>query len=203
VDNAAHFTKECPVAQRANKYLLECWDRWLPHDPGPRQWLEHELAPKQEPRRPRDRRQRDRDGGEDGALDENPQRVFMATWAIMVHALYRARTAASAGRSALVGRRVLDDDRAPPCYFPALEAIQIWKAELRSLLQAYAPCDMNNPYERRGIPRWRAQFALHQWYKQRSAVEYDAKVVITFADEGPYVSADLDAEDAEASPMLD
>lgn len=193
-DGPMHFAKECPVARRATRYFMECWERWLPQTPAGqlRLWHRLELAPEiKKKKKAADGQGRRQD---DGDSIQDPQRVFLATWAILVHALYRTRAAASYGRSAVVGRGDFDDDEAPPSYFPALEAIQLWKADLRALLLAFAKVDMTNESERKGMPKWRAQFALDSWYQEICPGNPNAKVRITFADEGDYISIQPGAE---------
>ncbi len=197
-DGPMHFAKECPVARRATRYFMECWERWQPRTPPGqfRLWHRLELAPEIK------KKKTAADGQvrhHDGDAGEDPQRVFLATWAILVHALYRTRAAASCGRSAVVGRGDLDDDEVPPSYFPALEAIQIWKADLRALLQAFAKCDMTNESERKAISKWRSQFALDDWYQEFCPGNPNAKVRITFADEGDYIAIQPGAESGSES----
>jgi len=113
----------------------------------------------------------------DNDKDPEPQHrsTFLASWVMLVHGLYRQRVSvASQG-----------DGNPPPARASAWAIIAAWKKELRTLLWAYAPVDIDSAAEVHAVPHWRNTFALSSWYGEPPDRRdpYNKVVIITFPGE--------------------
>ena len=148
-------------------------------------WWNDELAPERVPK------------DEDWDKELQLRSVFMASWVMLVHGLYRLRAAAA---SALAN----GEPRSPQNDFQfqraALAVMIAWRSELRDLLWAYARVNTDLPSERNGVFNWRATIALSEWYRDQpdSADGFNKIVAVSFpAHAGESAHDDGDAPDPE------
>ncbi len=172
-DSQLHFVQECPVALHVRHMLVAYWMVWRPALSRDTllSWWNDEVAPKVPQKA---------EWNEEHQL----RSAFMASWAMLVHGLYRQRVAAAAANNADADHRARDRDDQEFRRTAAL-VVAAWKQELRNLLWAYARVDIDMPSERNGIDTWRASFALSEWHRDvpGGLNPFDQIVVIAFPDE--------------------
>jgi hypothetical protein len=183
-DSQLHFVQECPVALHVRHTLVGYWMVWRPAVGRDTllSWWNDEVAPKCP----------DKD---DWNKEHQLRSAFMASWVMLVHGLYRHRVATAVANR---DRRDLPRTDAEFRQAAAL-VVAAWKQELRSLLWAYAYVNMDMPSECMGIDRWRASFALFDWYRDipGSRNIYNQHVAIAFPDELVDGGVGLDADKPE------
>ena len=189
-DSLFHFAKECPVAVLVRDAYLDCWALWRPRLPRSTllHWWNDEIAPTCA--------FKDKDVNSDSQL----QSVFMASWVILVHALYRQRIRAATDPPAVDADLTVRHRRA------ADSVLLAWMQELRCLLWAYASADMESTAQVKGIDSWRNSFALSEWYRSRPGGDLlNLDVCISFPlelDADDYPTPELPFEVAAPSLLV-